>query len=175
MRYGTIVTGTGAWRARLTATEPTMRCVALAELPTTMVTTSSGRVADRLGRRDQLLGDQALAPLEMPLDAAKLLRDLVEAGLHDGHGVGRQLHATGQVSHPDHRDPARPDGQQTDRDVQRPRGRGEPSNPTTRCVSGTASTSELIESRFPCGGEDAYLVHIRAGHASAVLAGRWPC
>ena len=42
---GTMMAGTGEWRARLTATEPTMRCMALDELPTTMATTSSGRAA----------------------------------------------------------------------------------------------------------------------------------
>src|SRR5262249_15881852 len=38
-----MVTGSGEWRARLTATEPTMRCMALDELPTSMTTTSSER------------------------------------------------------------------------------------------------------------------------------------
>ena len=40
-----MVTGSGEWRARLTATEPTMRCKALDELPTSMTTTSSGWAA----------------------------------------------------------------------------------------------------------------------------------
>ena len=31
-----MMTGTGEWWARLTATEPTMRCMALNELPTSM-------------------------------------------------------------------------------------------------------------------------------------------
>ena len=38
-----MVTGTGEWWARFTATEPTMRCMTLDELPTSMTTTSSGR------------------------------------------------------------------------------------------------------------------------------------
>ena len=39
---GTITIGTGAWRARLTATEPTTRCLACDELPTTIATLSPG-------------------------------------------------------------------------------------------------------------------------------------
>ena len=40
--YGTMMSGTGEWRARPTATEPTMRCVAWDELPTMIATFSSG-------------------------------------------------------------------------------------------------------------------------------------
>ena len=36
------MSGTGEWRARLTAAEPIIRCMALDELPTTMATTSPG-------------------------------------------------------------------------------------------------------------------------------------
>jgi ABC-type multidrug transport system ATPase subunit len=39
---GTMITGTGERRARLTATEPTRRCAACDELPTTITTLSSG-------------------------------------------------------------------------------------------------------------------------------------
>jgi len=41
-RQGTTTSGTGEWRARLTATEPTTRWVAWDELPTTITTDSSG-------------------------------------------------------------------------------------------------------------------------------------
>jgi len=40
--YGTMMSGTGEWRARPTATEPTTRCVAWDELPTMIATFSSG-------------------------------------------------------------------------------------------------------------------------------------
>jgi hypothetical protein len=40
--YGTITTGTGQWRARATATEPSKRWLAREELPTTIATVSSG-------------------------------------------------------------------------------------------------------------------------------------
>ena len=40
--YGTITRGTGEWRAKLTATEPTTRCMAWDELPTTITTSSFG-------------------------------------------------------------------------------------------------------------------------------------
>ena len=40
-----MMTGTGEWRARLTATEPTIRCIALEELPTPMTTTLPGWAA----------------------------------------------------------------------------------------------------------------------------------
>ena len=37
-----MMSGTGEWRARLTAAEPTMRCKALDELPTTITAVSPG-------------------------------------------------------------------------------------------------------------------------------------
>jgi len=40
--YGTMTSGTGEWRARLTATEPTTRWVACDELPTTIATVLPG-------------------------------------------------------------------------------------------------------------------------------------
>src|SRR3984957_21161375 len=45
--YGTTTTGTGERRARLTATEPTTRCIACDELPTTITTLSSGCASRR--------------------------------------------------------------------------------------------------------------------------------
>ena len=44
-RQGTIMIGTSACRARLTATEPTTRCMACEELPTTIATVSPGCVS----------------------------------------------------------------------------------------------------------------------------------
>jgi hypothetical protein len=40
--YGTMMSGTGEWRARPTATEPTTRWVAWDELPAMIATFSSG-------------------------------------------------------------------------------------------------------------------------------------
>jgi len=50
MRYGTITMGTCPRRTRLTATEPTTRCLALDELTTTIATLSAGW-ASRICRR----------------------------------------------------------------------------------------------------------------------------
>jgi RNA polymerase sigma-70 factor, ECF subfamily len=90
-------------------------------------------LVDGFGCLDQLLGDDALEPLERPRHpvaiqlrrgrGAKLLLDVVEVGFHLDDGVGRQHVDGGQVSHVDDLDIALAALQQPDRRIQRARGR----------------------------------------------------
>jgi len=141
--YGTMMSGTGEWRARPTATEPTTRCVAWDELPTMIATFSSGwaspmavalRSADRrwcpgavrtprplrcraaarrLGREDPSRSRRSLLPFRR---RRRGQRD--EAGqvghVHDIDAAGPALQLLGHASS------ARLAG-------------GDPSYPTTRC------------------------------------------
>ena len=85
-----------------------------------------------LGRRDELLGDHPLTPLETPalLTAGDLLRGLVlqiacclvEADLHLSDGVRRHHLQGGQVGDVDHLDTAVAAAQQADSAVKRPDG-----------------------------------------------------
>jgi hypothetical protein len=127
------MTGTGERRARMTATEPTTRCMACDKLPTTIAKVSPGwpsRLPAAAAFSSSAI--RALAPLEPPalLAAAQpladlgaqLLRDFVEAGFHFGHGACRQHVDAGQVSDVYHLDAAGPAMQQADRGVERPAG-----------------------------------------------------
>jgi len=111
-------------------------------------------VADVRRGGDQLVRDQALAPLEPPalLAVAQLLarggvqlpRDIVEVGFHFGYGAWRQHVDAGQVSDvPTSMRPVRPYSSLTAASSARMAG-GEPSYPTTRY-------------RFPAGGALAFI------------------
>lgn len=91
---------------------------------------------DVLSRREQLLRDQALAPLKIPAlnqaaqvpadRGAKLLLNLIKVLLQLSHGTRRQCGHAGHVSHIHHFDAARPTLQEVHRGVERPLGRRRP-------------------------------------------------
>jgi hypothetical protein len=98
------------------------------------MTTGTVEWRARLTAAEQLVGDQALAPLELPalVAAAQLLGgggaqvplDVVEGDLLLGHGVGRHHVDAGHVSDVDDIDAAFAAAQQSDGGVERADGGG---------------------------------------------------